>query len=368
MGWIDSDAHVVETTQTWDYLSASEQRLRPLPVFTDRENSKQRAWLIDGKIGGLHNEPLSAEEFAELSRRMSGRQMATTKETREMGDVEARVAHMNELGIEIQVVYPTFFLGPYADRPQVEVALCGAYNRWMADVWKQGKGRIRWMCVLPFLSISDALDQMRFGKEHGACGIFMRPIEGHRRPVDPYFYPVYEQASQLDLCIGFHQSNGSYNIFDFFRPPQGGNDFFVQYRMFCVAAFFSIVRAGLPEQFPHLRMGIIECAASWLPWLLTHLHGLTSLAGGKLPEDLLKEYRLFVTCQNDDDVPYLVNSAGEDNLLVGTDYGHRDFSTQIDALRLLTENGRLSPSAVNKIVDDNGRTFYGLEQVASRSP
>jgi hypothetical protein len=46
MGWIDSDAHVVETPQTWECLSASEAKFRPMLVqsadgllywFTDRK-------------------------------------------------------------------------------------------------------------------------------------------------------------------------------------------------------------------------------------------------------------------------------------------------------------------------------------------
>ena len=36
----------------------------------------------------------------------------TSQESREMLSVEARLAHMDELGIETQVLYPTLFLRP----------------------------------------------------------------------------------------------------------------------------------------------------------------------------------------------------------------------------------------------------------------
>ncbi len=29
MGWVDADAHVVETPHTWDYLHLSERKYRP---------------------------------------------------------------------------------------------------------------------------------------------------------------------------------------------------------------------------------------------------------------------------------------------------------------------------------------------------
>ena len=87
---------------------------------------------------------------------------------------------MDELGIDVQVLYTSIFLDPVTDRPDTEVALCGAYNRWMADVWKRSNGRLRWLANLPLLSMPDALDQLKFAKENGGCGIFMRPLEGAR--------------------------------------------------------------------------------------------------------------------------------------------------------------------------------------------
>ena len=37
-----------------------------------------------------------------------------------------------------------------------------------------------------------------------------------------------------------------------------------------------------------------------------------------------KENRVYVTCQTDDDLDYVLGYAGEDNLVIGTDYGHSD--------------------------------------------
>ena len=80
----------------------------------------------------------------------------------------------------------------------------------------------------------------------------------------------------------------------------------------------------------------------------------------KLPEDLLKEYNLYVTCQIGDDVPYLLQQAGDGALMIGTDYGHADSSTELEALTSLRENGGISTDMHTKIVDDNPREFYGL--------
>ena len=206
MGWVDADAHVVESPATWDYLLPSEQKFRP-QLFKPEGESQRAHWVIDGKIRGLFRFTFSAEDLMKKSAQI-GRDMTTTMATRDLADVAARIKHMDDLGIDVQVLYPSIFLDPCADRPDTDVALCGAYNRWLADVWKQSQGRLRWMATLPLLSMPDALDQLKFAKENGACGIFMRPLEGMRQISDSYFFPLYEEAEKINFCIDDNTVDG----------------------------------------------------------------------------------------------------------------------------------------------------------------
>lgn len=359
MGWVDADAHVVESPRTWDYLEPSERKYRPA-LFKPEGETQRAHWVIDGKIRGLFRFTFSKEDLVKRSQEI-GRDMATSMETRDLENVPARVRHMDELGIDVQVLYPSIFLDQCTERPEIDVALCGAYNRWLADIWKQGKGRLRWMCTLPLLSLPDALDQLRFSKEHGACGVFMRALEGPRHVIDPYFYPLYEQASKLDFPIGLHQANGNWDLVNMLANPDGSRDFFNQYRIFNVGAFFRLVNSGLPKVFPKLRFGFIETAASWIPWVIYELHRRLDTVHSKLPGNLMEQCRIYVTCQIGDDVPYLIKScAGENTLMIGTDYGHADSSTELDALTTLKESGGITAAMHRKIVDDNPRAFYGL--------
>ena len=74
----------------------------------------------------------------------------------------------------------------------------------------------------------------------------------------------------------------------------------------------------------------------------------------------LRKNRIYVACQTDDDLPYVLKYSGEDQLVIGTDYGHNDTSSEILALRKLKEDGTVPPEIVNKILDDNARALYGL--------
>jgi predicted TIM-barrel fold metal-dependent hydrolase len=61
----------------------------------------------------------------------------------------------------------------------------------------------------PTLSMTDALDQIRWSKENGAVAVCLRPVEGNRLLADSYFYPLYETAEKLDMAIAIHIANGS---------------------------------------------------------------------------------------------------------------------------------------------------------------
>ena len=77
----------------------------------------------------------------------------------------------------------------------------------------------------------------------------------------------------------------------------------------------------------------------------------------------MRHHRLYVTCQVDEDLPYLLQSTGEDNILVGSDFTHGDSAQELEFRRILLERadrGEISHEAVRKITEDNPKRFYGL--------
>src|SRR6201993_2008233 len=219
MPTIDADAHVMEGPHTWDYCDPSERKFMPILVNPGPEADRQ-LWLVDGKIRGHVRHVIKPKDFHALAE-ASGRDMVVPPEAQHLEDVAARIRHMDEMGIDIQVMYPTIFIQQVTDKPEFEVPICKAYNRWMADVWKQGNGRLRWVCVLPLLSIQDAIDMLPWCKENGAVAVLMRPFEGDRLIQDPYFFPLYEAMTKLDLPVGMHIGNANPHIIDTTRQRVG---------------------------------------------------------------------------------------------------------------------------------------------------
>jgi predicted TIM-barrel fold metal-dependent hydrolase len=185
---IDADAHVIETDRTWQF---AEERLREYaPVAGTKEgvaNPTGDYWLIDGSVRS----------------RLGNIGPLFPKESREMLDVSSRLRHMDELETDIQVLFPSI-LTPYTERPEVEEAFCQSYNRWLGDVYHQAPGRLPWACILPLMDIKKSIDELRWAKDNGACAIFARSIEGNRQLIDEYFYPLYEEAGNLNVPVCIH--------------------------------------------------------------------------------------------------------------------------------------------------------------------
>ena len=368
---IDSDAHVVETERTWDFIPSSLQHLRPIVVNQpDATGASKPYWLIDGKVRGTVRQPIGKRDDWDPSRispdmeavsQASGRKVDTPDASKHMEDVGARLRHMDELGIDYQMLYPTIFLRQLTDLPETRIALAQGYNRWLADIWGQSEGRLKWACVLPLGQMDEALTELRWAVEHGACGVFMRGIEEEGVITDPYFFPLYDEMSKLDVAVTVHIGNGNPEMERLLNHGAGGSPF-SSMRLASVAACHQWILAGVPEQFPKLRIGFVEAAAQWIPYLVNDLVRRYPARRGHVPVpgEILRENRVWVTCQTDDDIAYLVRYAGEDNLMIGTDYGHTDQSSEIEALRVFQEEGQVSSAIASKILDDNPSAFYGF--------
>src|SRR5947209_18655152 len=202
---IDSDAHVIECETTWTYVEGDARDLMPKQVTeSDGNGAAKSYWLVEGRAFGQTNVGQN-----------------TPKESREMADVEARLRHMDQLEIDIQVLYPSLFLRPLTARRDTELALAQSYNRWLADIWSRGKNRLRWAAVMPTMTMDATVAEMRWAREHGACAAFTCGIVRDMTLDDPYFDPLYETLSDLDMPLCIHAGNHSFLWEDLFSTEGG---------------------------------------------------------------------------------------------------------------------------------------------------
>ena len=345
---IDADTHVDESEATWQYIDNAAAKHAPINVSRNVDAPARsgpdgtRWWLVGDRI-----QPRVIRDDAHHP----------SRERRELDDVPGRVADMDRMGVDAQVIFPTFFIRYGTSDPVAEQALARSYNRWIAARCAESNGRLRWAAVLPLLDPDMAVEELRWAKEHGACTVFKRGFDIEKSVGDPHFFPVYQEANDLDISICIHTGH-----------PLPGREWDRSFPV--IAGFNSIIMEGLPERFPNLRFGFIEAGASWIPYCLaqmsTHIRAKRLLERKQtfeLAKDLLRENRLFVTVDPMDDIEYLLQFGAEDNLIVGTDYCHSDPSANLAALdevRSWVDDGKVTETVARKILDTNARTFYGL--------
>jgi predicted TIM-barrel fold metal-dependent hydrolase len=345
---IDADTHVDESEATWQYIDGPATKYAPVNVTRDANSPSEtgpegsRWWLV-----GTRTQPRVVRDDVHYPSR--GR--------RELDDVPGRLADMDHMGVDVQVIFPTFFIRYGTTNPIAEQALARSYNRWIAARCAESNGRLRWAAVLPLLDSDMAVEELRWAKQNGACTIFKRGFDLEKSVSDSHFFPVYQAANDLGISISIHTGH-----------PLPGREWDRSFPI--IAAFNAVIMDRLPEKFPDLRFGFVEAGASWIPYCLAQMstHVRAQVLRGRtqtfdLAKDLLRENRLFITIDPVDDIEYLLRFGAEDNLMVGTDYTHGDPSANLAALdevRSWVDEGKVTEAVAHKILGTNARAFYGL--------
>jgi len=361
-GVVDADTHIAESEAMWSLMDRELYHRRPVIVSVPEDTlyGKRNAfWLIDGNIfprpAGKGSFRLITPSASKLEQSRGDIHIAC----RELTDPQARLADMDKLGVELQVIYPTLFLVYLTDDVELEVALCRAYNRFIAGACSKGNSRLRWIVIPPLRSVEESVKELRWAKEHGAVGVFFRGLEGNLTLDNPYFFPIYQEANDLDLPICIHTAIGNpalINLADVER-----NHSFLISRVLPLAAFRDLVANKIPERFPKLRFGFIEASAGWVPFLLHILRRLFRDRWSYLSSaDLFRDYRLFIACEADEDISYIAKYTGEDNLIIGSDYGHRDPSEESQLVATMRAREDTPRDLIEKILCENPRKFYPL--------
>jgi predicted TIM-barrel fold metal-dependent hydrolase len=194
-----------------------------------------------------------------------------------------RIEHMDREGVDVQVIYGTLNLifSSLLDK-DMAIALCRAYNNYIADDCRGYDNRLKPIGVLPLQDVDAAVAELyRCVNELGMIGVAVAPslpiphpkapdafpeIRTCKAISHPDFRPILQAAVDLDIALGIHGGPGSYMV--------GGisdhMETFVLTHIFVQRnqqqlALARMVFDGAFEQFPTLRVGFLEGGCGWLP-------------------------------------------------------------------------------------------------------
>ncbi len=268
-------------------------------------------------------------------------------------------------GVEIGVLnclYPIDSLR----NPDAAVALASAVNDWLIAEWLEKDARLRASLVVPSqLPALAAREIERVGGHPGFVQVLL-PVRTPHPLGNRNYHPIWEAIVRQDLVAGVHFGG----VPGVPPTPSGWPSYFFEEYAGMASVFASqvtsIITEGVFDQFPALRMALLESGFTWLPahmWRFDkewkNLRRLVPWVR-RAPSEYMREH-VRVTIQPLDAPPdprhllQVVDQLGsEEMLLYASDYPHQHVGEGEALLRHLPE------SFARKIRSENARAFYKL--------
>lgn len=370
-GVIDSDAHVEEWAGTFDdkYLDEEFRRRRPNIVGTDR----RAYWIIEDqafpKMEGRGCYIIGTPTGYGTVKTPHTEQKPEELESMELRDADARVRGMKAEDIDLQVIYPTLFLGPApSSDPRFAAALSRSYNSWMSDACAPQRDSLKWVAVVSLADVQLAVQEVRRVKTQlDAVGVMIMGTVGDRQLDDPTLLPFFAVLDEVCLPLGVHVGWSSPSLTNMYDTMF--NSVNLPFTIPLLMGLVTMVGGGLFDRFPNLKVAFLEAGCQWVPFVIDRMNHYYDFLRARAPHalpaakhrpiDYLRSGQIYVSTEVDDGLlPYVAEMIGEDHLLYSSDIPHGD--REMFSVRTLRSRKDLSDSAKRKILTENPASFYGL--------
>jgi len=373
---VDADGHVLEPRDTWiEYIAP---RYRDRAIRIDHDAVGHEVLLIDGKsleavhgrlaaLGGVELDPTALLE--------------TGRYNYEYGcppgsyDPKARIAVLDEEGIDIALLYPTIGIcwEGHVQDPMLAHAYTEAYNRWLVDFCSHDTKRLIPIAHLNLLDVELAVKEMRRAHAAGCRGIYISPdmfARGRKRFDDASLDPFWAAAQELDMPVAFHvvvrdQPTTSYA--DPLSDEEGARFGLFSFAFLAIdvmAGFTELLTTGVLERFPRLKVTVLEAGANWISaWLDRLDHKFEVMYASTILKMKPSEYfkrQCLVSADPDETITAdVVRHMGAEYFVWASDYPHIDASMGV--VREIRERLAVLPMTdQRKVLGENAVRFYGL--------
>jgi predicted TIM-barrel fold metal-dependent hydrolase len=251
--------------------------------------------------------------------------------------------------------------------PDAAAAMASAVNDWLAAEWLAAEPRLRAALVVPSQHPELAAREIdRLGGHPGFVQVLL-PARSEAPYGNRRFHPLFAAAARQELVIGIHFGGAPGNP----PTPVGWPSFYLEEYAGMASVFqsqlLSMVSEGLFDQFPSLRVALIESGCTWLPSLMWRFDkewkGLRREVPWvrRLPSEYIREH-VRLTLQPFDAPPgpeqllRLIERLGsEEMLLFATDYPHMHGDSPEPVLPVVP-----TQALARKILYDNACALYRL--------
>jgi predicted TIM-barrel fold metal-dependent hydrolase len=185
-------------------------------------------------------------------------------------DSARRQKDLESQGVVAEVLFPNGL--PFQSRrpgatatgdPALDRQARMAYNRWLADFCAETPGRRAGQAVISFDDIDQAVEDIRWAKDHGLGGVQMPALEpGGIFFFDPVLDPVWATCQDVELPISQHGGTGA----PAYDPPGFAAimTLAIEHSFFSGRSLWQMILGGVFDRFPALKLAFVETGVEWI--------------------------------------------------------------------------------------------------------
>jgi predicted TIM-barrel fold metal-dependent hydrolase len=245
------------------------------------------------------------------------------------------------------------------------IAYCRAYNDYVGGMCNADP-RFKAAAVVPFQNVFAAVSELRRAAgELGLVGVALSSLGLAEHVGAPSFWPLYEEMERLNVPLLVHnlsyQGPGCDLRADTFllQDTVGGS---LETFHTCAALMYG----GIPEKFPKLRIGVFNTGVGWVPFLMERMdkdfEGRSQEEAPflrKAPSEYIAGGNwYFATTYNEQTLPYVLQTVGEDQIVFSSAYPEAD-SLFPNAVATVRERTDISEAAKKRILGQNAKALFG---------
>jgi aminocarboxymuconate-semialdehyde decarboxylase len=276
-----------------------------------------------------------------------------------MGSLDRRLNDLDWMGIDHQVVSPSPNQYCYWAEPGLADDIVAAGNQAIYDVVSRSGGRLSGLGLVSLQHPQAAARQLEDAMAgHRFAGVEISASVGERELSDASFEPFWEAADALCAVVFIHPLGSSLGarLDRFYLSNTIGQP------VETTIALLSLISAGVLDRWPRIRF-LAAHGGGYLPHYIgraDHAWHVRPEARGsaELPSAYLRRIWFDTVVFRPENIALLVALAGEDKVLMGTDYPFDmgDYAPH----DLIATNSGLGAAAQAAILGGNAASLFGI--------
>ncbi len=276
-------------------------------------------------------------------------------------DAEQRIEEYAKFDTQVQVVCTIPVMFSYWAKPADCLEVSKFLNDDLADLQVRYPKNYVGLGTIPMQDTELAIQELERCKAIGLKGIQIGSNINNRNLSDENFFPIFEAAEELGMCIMIHPWNmmGKKDMEKYWLP------WLVGMPAETSRAICSLIFSGVLERLPKLRFNFSHASGSFLATIGRVEHGyncrpdLVAIDNPVNPRDYLGKFWVDSITHDEKMLKYVLDMVGSEKVSLGTDYPFPLGDLEIG--KFITEAG-LSEQVVEDIFCNSALSWLDMKK------